>query len=450
MSGVPTEAEIQTQWKNVTDILETLRNHIDSTYPGAGGKFDVLLQSLEGTYTTAELPNWLTGMRASMSASLSPSTAAAALAPIIYEYANYISTNLTSDKGFGSGLRSTTELFRTLYEWFHANSLRVKTRAITFGSAVAKVGNVGNPTISRLTVDENNYALEACTVEKKQFRCRADQNTGTDKWAESFEVLGQAASFDSLQIPSTGSGENIRTSIFARHAGSGSGGSLLTNSSFSEFSATGTPKFTGWTETAGGASVSQDATAFYRSHPGASTNASLKITGGAGTVTLRQLLSSSRVRRLDPNIPYFLRVMVNKTLGTATGGNFVLRLGSQTLTTAVSALAAGWTEVVMPIGQNCWPKNFDADTLAIDIEWNTSTSGYLLVDDAIFCPWDQIDGTYFCMRHTNASPVANLVDDAFTFTDTGGAPATGKIQYWLWLTGYGYLPSSATPTLTDP
>lgn len=457
MSGVPTEAEIQDQWRKTVDVLETLRNHIDSTYPGAGGKFDTLLQALEGTYTTAELPNWLTSVRGAMSACISPSTAAAALAPLIYEYGNYISTNLTADKGYGGGLRSTTELFRAIYEWCvaAATPITVKSRTITYGAAVAKTtpANAGNAVISRLTKDENNYNLEACTVEKKQFRCRADQNTGTDKWAETFEVLGQAASFDSLQIPSTGSGENIRSVIYARHAGSGSGGSLLTNSSFSEYSATGTPKFVGWTETTNGSALSQDTTNYYRTHPGATTHGSLKITapGGAATVLIKQPLTAMRVRRLDPNVPYFLRIMVNAQIGTAVGGNVTIRLGSQSKSVAVSSIAAsGWTELTIDAGTASWPKNFDQNDFDIEIEWSSTTSGFLLVDDVIFAPWDLIDGTYYLIRHTNASPTPNLVDDLYTVTDTGGAPATGKLQYWLWLSGYGYLPSSGTPNWTDP
>ncbi len=461
MSGTPTEAEIQTQLKNVVDVLETLRNHVDSTYPtnpgGAVGKFDTLLQSLEGTYTAAELPAWLTSMRAALAAALSPTTAAAGLAPVLYEYGQFISNNMTNDKGFGAGFRSTSELFRTIYEWFVAGSLSVKTRNIVFGTVTAKTtpANTGALSFGRLTKDENNFNLEGCTLEKKQFRCRADQNTGTDKWAETFEVMGQLASYDSLQIPNYGSGENIRTNIYARHAGSGSGGSLLTNSSFSEYSASGTPKFTGWTEVANGASLSQQVgtvgTDYYRTHPGATTHASLKMTapGGGGTITIRQPLTAMRVRRLDVNIPYFFRVMVNK--GGATGGSVTIRMGSQSKAVALTSLVAGWNEVLIDAGQGAWPKVFDSSgEMAIDIEWTSSSSGSILIDDAIFCPWDLIDGTYYCARPTASSPVASAVDDLYTVTDTGNTPQNAKIQYWLWLTGYGYLPSSATPTLTDP
>ena len=48
------------------------------------------------------------------------------------------------------------------------------------------------------------------------------------------------------------------------------------------------------------------------------------------------------------------------------------------------------------------------------------------------------------------TPVAWALDDTLEFTDTGGAAATAKIQYWLWVAGLGYLPTDASPTFTDP
>jgi hypothetical protein len=177
---------------------------------------------------------------------------------------------------------------------------------------------------------------------------------------------------------------------------------------------------------------------------------SLKIASGGGTVTLKQPLTSMRVRRLDPTTPYFLRIMVNATAGSASGGNIVLRLGSKSITTSIASLSAGWNEIVLSTGQNCWFRQFNEEPMDVEIEWASSSSGYLLVDDAIFAPWDLIDGTYWCLRQNAASPTAWRVDDTLEFTDTGGAPATGKIQWWLWVSGYGYLPSSGSPTFTDP
>jgi hypothetical protein len=450
MSGTPTEAEIQAQWRAAIDVVENIRNFADATLAGGGGKFDVLEQLLEGDYLPAEYANLNTALRSGLSAMLAPGVASQVVTPALFEYAQLLKNDATA--GFGSGFRTPADMFRALYEWMVTKALTVKSRAITYNAA-SLVGT-GNGVMSRLTVDENNFAMEACTVEKKQFRCRSDQNNGVSKWAEVFEFIGSAASFDNLLRASFGSGESAHTTITSKHAGSSSGGSLLTNSSFSEFNASSNPRFTAWQESGAGAAagISQDVTAGhqYRSFPGEQTSASLKMTGGGGTMTLTQNLSDMTVSRLDPNTPYFLRVMVNKTIGTAVGGNLVIRMGSRSTTIAIASLAANWTEVIIAIDQNLWFRRFNQDALTVQIEWNTSTSGYLLVDDAIFCPWDLIDGTYWLIRQNANAPVAFLVDDVFTVADSGGAPATGKVQWYNWVSGYGYLPSSGSPTFVDP
>lgn len=449
MSGAPTEAEIQAQWRAGIDIIETLRNHFDGTIAGAGGKLDTLTQILEGEYLPAEYTRLMGQIRAQCSDVVSPAYASQVITPALFEYGKILAADATY--GLGAGYRAPGDIFASLYDWFHDKSLSVTSRGITFDTTpTAGAGNTGNGTISRLTIDENAYNIEACTIEKKQFVCRADQNSGTEEHAETFEMIGEPSSFDSLLRGSFGSGDSARTVITSKHAGTGSGGSLLQNSSFSQYAAASAPKFTGWTETAGGAYISQDATNYYRSHPNATTNASLKMDGGSGTVTVTQPLSAMRVRRLDPNTPYFLRVMVNKTIGSAVGGSVTVTMGGVSKTVTISALASGWAEITIDFNEDCWFKNFNQDSFGISISWTSSTSGYLLVDDVIFSPWDLIDGTYWCIRQNAASPTSWLQDDILTLTDTGGAPGTGKIQYWLWVAGFGYLPTSGSPTFTDP
>ena len=450
MSGTPSEAEIQSQWAKAVDVLETLRVTIDDTVAGAGGKFDTLLQAVEGEYLPAELARFVASTRASCSDILSPERAASVITPILFEYARILGASAAA--GFGSGYRTPADVFRALYQWFHANSLSVQSRGITFDTSVTAGGsNVGNGSMSRLTVDENGYDLEACHVEKKQFRCVGDQNTGSDENAEVFEFVGTPASPDSVRRVAFGSGDAARRTLISKHAGAGRGGSLLNNSSFSTYSASGTPKFSGWTEAAGGSQLAQDTSNVYRTHPNAGTDASLKITGGGGTVTIKQTLANMRVRSIDPNTPYFLRVMVNPTVGSASGGNVVIRLGGVSKTVAISALAGGWEEIAVDFDESCWPRQFNADPFDVEIEWASSTSGYLLVDDVIFAPWDLVDGTYWCIRGSAASHTPWLLDDILTVTDTGGNPADGGvIQWWLFVAGFGHLPSAATPTFADP
>lgn len=444
-----TEAEVQGQWKNAINVLETTRALVDDTLMPTSGILDTLFVSLEGQYLPADLSQFAKAFRAQLSNVISPAMAQAVINPILYEYAAILAASAAS--GYGSSYRSPADIFRALYEWFVATSLTVESRAITYDtSATAGGANVGNGAISRLTVDENGFNLEACHVEKKQFRCRADQNTGAEKHAEVFELSGTAASPDSCLRAVYGSGDSIRSALVSKHAGTGNGGSLLANSSFSTYSASATPKFSGWTESAGGAQLSQDTTNYYRSFPNATVDGSLKITGGSGTVTVTQTLANMRVRKIDPNTPYLLRVMLNKTIGTASGGTVTIRMGATTKAVTIAALGADWQELIVDFDANCWPRQFNEADMTVEIEWSSSTSGYLLVDDVIFCPWDKIDGTWWNLRGNAGTHAPWLIDDVLTVTDTGGAPATGKIQWWLFVAGYGYLPSSGTPTFADP
>ena len=74
MSGSPTESEIQTQWRNAVDILEQTRNFVDDTMAADAGPFDVLLKSLEGDYTPADLAAAVNRYRAGFSALIEPGT----------------------------------------------------------------------------------------------------------------------------------------------------------------------------------------------------------------------------------------------------------------------------------------------------------------------------------------------------------------------------------------
>jgi hypothetical protein len=463
MSGTPTETELQTQWRNCVDILEKTRVHADGL-AAASGELDVLEKSLEGEYTPAALSAFSQSFRAGLSSLVDPGRALEALNPILFEYGKLMSE--------GSGYRDTGSLMRALYEHFITNSLTVKSREITYDTtAVAPAGftNVGNGEMVRLTEDENGYDLEACHVETKRFRCRSDQNTGEDEQAEVFEFLSDPVSYDNLLSSQSDAaqlgGSGLQVFFRAKHAGTGEGGSILRNSSFTTYDATAINRFTGWAASFGGAAVAadvtQDTTNTYRGSPGttAANDASLKISMDASgdTVTLKQTLP---VAGLDPFTPYFYRIMVNKTIGSAAGGTVTIRLGSKTAAATIANLSANWDE--LRIGDaalagsedpsDCWFKNFNQDGLDVEIEWTGGTSGFILVDDAILAPWDEIDGTFWALRATHATaPVPWAVDDVLEITDTGGAPATAEIQWWLFRAGLGYLPHSpAVITFADP
>jgi len=452
---MPTEAEIQTQWKNAINVLEKTRVYADGSLANAGGYIDVLVQSFEGEHIPISGAAFVSRMRALLSGAVDGSQALAIMEPVLYEYASILRASGTL--GFGSGFQTSRDLFAALYQWLHDNTGSVKTRAITYTAVSASGSNVGNAGVKRLTADRFGYNLEACTVEKKMLKCISDQNSGSQKWAEVLEIAGSAASFDGLLRGSNGSGDAARAILRAKHAGSGAGGSLLNNSSFSDFTSTATSeKFKGWVETLTGAAaigdVTQDTTNYYRSHPNASTNASLKIAmdNAGDSVTVKQTLNDMRISRLDPNTPYFLRVMWNRSIGSGAGGTVSLKLGGNTTVTTTIAALSGWQELIIPFTKTCWLEEFGQDAFDIEIAWSGGTSGYVIFDDAIFCPWDLVDGTYWLVHQNAATPAANLVEDEYYAVDSGGAPGTGILQYWCWVAGLGYLPSDASPTIADP
>jgi hypothetical protein len=448
MSGTPTQDEIQQMWTNAVDLLEKQRVYADAA-AAAGGELDVFEQALEGEYAP-ELALVSSSFRAGLSDLVSQGFAQSFFEPLAFEYAKFISDNPGVGTGWGTGSDDVAGAMQAIYDHMVNTSETVESRNITYqlDASMTKTNGytgsvVGTGTLHRLTVDFKAFDLEACNVEKKVFRCLQDQNTGTKEEAEVFSVMGEASSRDALLGVSSGSGTEHARDIAAKHAGTGPGGSLLRNSSFSTYSASATPKFTGWDLAAGtAADVTQDTSNTYRDFPGSTTSGSLKIaTSVSDTKTLKQTVANIRVSQLDPTKPYFCSIMVNKTIGTAVGGTVVLRCGSVSESIDISALGANWQE--LRIGtttpKDSWARNFNQDGFDIEIEWTQSTStGFLLVDDAIFSEWDEIDGTFWALRQAHATaPLPWLVDDTIEVTDSGGAPATAEVQYWLWRSGLG-------------
>ena len=458
MSGTPTETEVQTQWRDGVRLLEDLRGLADGTLAGAGNTFDTIIQNLEGDYIPPAHAALVQSIRNSMSGLLSSRTALAVIEPCIREYGALINK--------GGGYRNIAQLKSALYEHFVENSLAVETRAITFDTSATasnpyESGNtvVGNAAMARLTVDADAQPMEACHVETKRWVCMSDQNSGTDAGAEVFRCMGEQASRDWLLL--SGSGEQFSgIDMPVRNAGSDRrSGSVCNNSSFSTYDSAATPKFQNWTQVTGASMLSQDTTNYYRTHPRAQTNASLKITAdGATDCKITQSLAQMRIRELG-NAPYFARVMLNKTVGTAANGTFYLRVGSQEVSIALSSLGANWQELMLPLDANLWARNLNEASFDVELEWeDNSSTGSLLVDDLIVAPMTLVDGTYWLLRHNADGVVTPTVDhkfgDELAFTDTGGAAGIGTVQYWLWRAGLGYLPSatiaSGNITFADP
>lgn len=451
-----TEDQIQDQWRKAVDIIQQTFVHANGLV-GASSEFETLTSALKGQFTPELLATWQAQFRSVLSDLVSQGRIYDALAPCILDYGKV----LQAAGSIGSNYETPEALMVSIYEHFAAGSERVESRAIVLDVSQTLSGT-GDGEVSRLILDEEGYQMEAVTVEKKTFRCRSDQNSGSKKHAEEFELIGETRSRDELEINDYGSGALTQLALRNRNAGGGAAGSLLQNSSFSSYTAAATNRFTGWEKVSGTEAI-QSTSLSYATFPGSSTNESMLmgVSAASGTARYKQTLANMRPAQLNSNRPYFLRAMVNRDDGPGAqgaGGSFVLHLGDESVSLALSSFSAGWNEVFIPLDANCWFKNFAlgaaSNIFDVEVEWTGWASGDMLIDDLIFCELTPIDGTWWVARMNDPSPTPWVVDDELVFTDTQADAQAGKINYNLWRAGLGYLPhdtiGSGNITFADP
>lgn len=436
MAGTPTVAEVDAMLQKAVDILEVTRAFGNGTLLG---KCDSLEQAIEGDYALG-LVNQTAAVRATVAQGASGARAAALLTPIMREYARL------AGSPYWNG--SLGPMLLDVHRYWLTNSKTIEKRTITFGSPSASGSNTGTGTLSRCTKSAGGYDLDGCHVEVKKAECIRDQNTGRRRHEEVFLLTGEDAGLDSLTV----SGSGAAAEIPARHAGtSKSDGSLLKNASFQTHDGTtDTTQFSGWTATVG-ANVAQVTTSHYRGFPGNTDTHSLKL---VDNVTISQALSI-RNESLSRNVPYYFGVAYNRETGSGTG-TITIGMGTNS-DNVVLAAQTGWNILAIALDADSWYENFVEDSLDLYITLSGRTTGYTLIDDAIFCALTPFDGTWWLLRG-GATPfmAANATlpyGDVFTITDTGGGASTAKIAYWLWR-AFGFVPlptaTSGAETVADP
>lgn len=415
----PTEAEVQTQWKNLTKIFDTVLADLVTDFVA---RQDTYEQSLEGDFLPEALDgirSTRTGLDAAMRGYLD------CLAPQMRQYARIVGAPETDVRQI---------VARRLYDWFITNSYTIKSRGITFGSVSAGGANIGTGTINRLTKDENNLDIEATFMDVKTLKCVSDQTTGSLRHQETFEIRGAAPSRDSLSPLGSGLLSQIRCFSAAD--------SLLSNPSFSDFGGTITSltSLTNWTAASSLANFNLDQSNYYRDFPGDTTPAALKFLANDN---VSQRLSV-RGANLDATVPYYIQLAYNRQVGSG-DGTLTLALGSQTVSVALVA-QTGWNVLRLTIGQKNWYKTWAEDNADVVITLGSRTTGSVLVDDVLLVPYVPFDNLWYCPIG-GATPF--LVNDYFTFTDalTG---SDSVLQKWLWRALNAYLPHSGAPTISDP
>lgn len=433
--ALPTEAEIQAQIANVVDFLEDLRleGHVNS--PSVISRYDTIVTSLE-LPNAPEVVAALDRAVGAYAETVTPALAKAALSPLFETYAQVQ----------GLRVRTVEEAIDELRENL-IGSETVESRAISYASASAGGGNTGTGTVLRLTTDPDTLTIENTTVETKTVECVADWNNGRPKHQEKFLIRGASRIAERWPIDLTASGiERDINALSARDSEE-----LILNPSFDRFSATGgtLTDFPGWTAATGsyGTEIERDETNYYRDYESAADNVSLKFaSNGKVTQSLEQ-----RRGVINPRRPYYCQIAYNREIDSG-DGTLTLRLGGVSKAVTLSA-QTGWNILRIDVNEDCWFDNWNEDTLDVEIELSSRTTGSVVVDDLILAPFRKIDGVWWAVV---GGATRFLRDDIFTFADT----ETGsKIQYWIWRAfGSGdsdpyyrlYLPSSGTPSWSDP
>lgn len=426
------EATARTDIANTLAIFEALKDEIETASTGFLARFDTALAALQPEVAGGGTRG-LEQVRSRLRDSLSPAAVAAPLAPMWAEYARQLVGTFEIPATLPA-----RDIIDRIADHFDTNSQTVNSREFTFGSVSAGGSNVGSGTIKRLTTDRYGNDIEATWAQKVTVECIRDQSSGATEHEEVFEMRGEAAGVDALDVQGSGSRADLKA-VSARD-------SLLLNPSFDSAAGTdATPTaITNWTIATGAIGdleLSDNADEIFRGSRGSVTPKSLRFNGN---VKLTQALSLRRTN-VSADRPLYACLRWNREEGSGSGATITLTLGSVTASVAVGS-TTGWQtlEISLPSG---WLDQWNTTDPTVAVEVSGLSSGYVLVDDVILAPYTQFDGLWYLAL---GGRTKFLRDDVFTFTDTGGTG--GVINYWLWWTYGKYLPhaTGGAETWSDP
>jgi len=343
-----------------------------------------------------------------------------------------------------------------IYEWFVAQSKTIEERAFTFGAVSLGGGNVGDGTVRRLVVDENDHELQSTHSELKLWTCRRDSRTGTQRHKAEFEVKGtaQGPTLFLQRKSADNQGSGVGVSGIPSFADSDS---LVLNPSFDVVTVAAGQPTTGADAALGAADTVNDWTVddttllsstvddSYRDDPatGAGLHKALILEGNL-------LMTQNWVDKgisINPDQPYWCQLAV-KRLSSA-DGTLTVRVGSTTFSVNVTTYSNGVWNLLIPATPTTnhllWGKQINEDAATFEIQLSSNTTGTVVIDGFGVWPMRQIDGQWY-------APVSGATD--FKIDDTASHDTTltaeGKIQALLWTYFGRHLPHNATPSIADP
>lgn len=423
----PTQAELETQLKNISKLINEARKFGSTNSPNFVGLQDTVEQSIESDHAD-QITESIRDARSGFSG-------------VLVSLGGALDGNM---RDWGRFIKSPNEegdiqlLISDIYRYWDANAITVKSRAPTFAAMAAGGGNAGDGVVRRLTVNKDNFVIENVTAELKTIRCIADHNSGTDKGKERFLLFGEGAGRDLVEVRGSAPASSVQ--LTAQH----SAFSLLRNPSFDVLDGASVSSLTtipNWTV---GAIANFELDNANVALPAPNDNVTVRGLRMKANETLTQKLINVR-QTLNPDQPFMLRVWYNKTVGAVTAGTLTIRMGSQSASVDLALAAAGWQFLEMPLNQNLWFENFNEDSLDIQIQLTGLAGTFLLLDDVTFVPWSAHDGTFWIV-FPGRTPFR--FEDVFTGTDT--IPSDSVVQRTIVFRYGRFLTHSAVPSITDP
>jgi hypothetical protein len=430
-------------------VLDGLQAFGSSSTPNYLDMEDALTTILDGEFTPDALPILRQAVRDGLASSLKKEKLRAIFRPFLRELCRAIGT----PELLAGGQISDTAALRSIRQYMEDNAQLLKSRAMTF-DVTATGTTTGTGAFSRLTVDKDANNLECTGAEVKTFRCVKDQNSGSQKHAEEFELEFADADASGLQWIGTG-GVKPYTSLHARSGG------LLVNPSFETGALTNnlalatTGQLTGWdVATAASWKTYSSAAYVYRGFPGQpSTLWGLECI--ASDSIIQVLKAENPGATFNPDTPYHLQIAWQRKASAT--GNLTIHLGGQSTTVAIgTGVNDAWNVLQLDLDSSRFYDNFKEDLLDIKIVVDTLAVGTVVIDDVVLAPMSNLDGTWWAGTG-GATPW--LKGDLRIFSgDTQGAAT--KLNYWLWR-AYGdlvtdirgWFPSTTTPSsivITEP
>lgn len=327
-----------------------------------------------------------------------------------------------------------------LVAYMVANSKAIKTRAITFDTPAASGSPVGTGLVRRLTKDRYNGDIESAFIEAKTITCDVDQWTqGGQLGSEVFTLRGAAAKKDGIVLAGSGV---VRQ--FVAVGGVAPTSTYLDNASFDLLTGTAAAPtaINGWTAnvTVDSSNFVFEESTYYRTSQGVLTPRALRLKANC---KLTQRLKVG----WNPNQPAYLELAFNRQDGSA-DGTLTIRLGGKSKAVTLSA-QTGYNVLRIDATSDAYFKNWnDGASLDVEIEWSSRTTGTLLIDSMVLCPWQEVgDGTFLVVV---PGATAFKKEDAYGWTDT--ATDAAIIQYWIARALGRYLPSASGGSITwaDP